>query len=213
MRSLETINLLEIKGGGYALTENLEYARALQSAVVRTDGRPVTVEHKTRNGKPVYMVRLVEAAPLPKPADHVVRDRQPIKVGEIRVSGGPTEDIMQPAEGGACFAVPTFPEHERRQEDDRRAGSPRRRSEDFTLIGTYELVILGAGLDPRPHSEFRRLNFTSVPNHMLRDERQIELLTDALNTVACFEYDLDPAAVFTMIHADTFEAATDRRIT
>ncbi len=80
-----------------------------------------------------------------------------------------------------------------------RPRAPLRRSEGFVLVGTYELVIEDAG------TRYRRLNLTSVPRYVKDDEQLSNVLTDALNDVSRIEHELDPAAVFSVIGADTFE--------
>ena len=85
---------------------------------------------------------------------------------------------------------------------DRRLAS---RSTEYALVGTYEIVIEGAGFDPKPHLRYRRLNYTSVKQEVVSSKELADQLTDALNTVAFMEHDLDPAAVMSVVRADRFE--------
>jgi hypothetical protein len=89
---------------------------------------------------------------------------------------------------------------------------PLSRSKRHTLVGTYEIVIEGAGRDPKPWVRYKRLGYTSVPSYVKDDQQLADTLTDALNDVARIEHELDPAAVFSVLGADTFEADQEEGI-
>jgi hypothetical protein len=112
-----------------------------------------------------------------------------VKVGSVSVSGQPVEDIMQGADGELSLR-------------------PQSRS-TRVLVGTYELVPI---FQDDGEDQYRRLNYTSVKAEVVSSQKLADQLTDALNTVAFMEHDLDPAAVFSVVRADAFEADNEGRI-
>lgn len=237
MRSVETINMEAILSGGEARTTDLNYARALASRASEIKDRSCEIDY---NDDGSYSVRLVpqalldaamalragmveerpapgvtvfsdpacgpgrhgvlevideaSAVILPKPADHVVRDRQAVAEGLT-----PPYFTLGPRVTGVT--------PDRRSGEDRRLPS---RSEGFVLVGTYELVI--GGDDNAATDRYRRLNLTSVATEIRDDSILSDQLTDALNTVAFMEHDLDPAAVFSIVGADAFEEENEEKI-
>jgi hypothetical protein len=129
----------------------------------------------------------------------------PVKIGEVNVSGEAPQDIMQAAGGGVPYTVPSVEilgEQLERRGPDRRDGEERRlasRSTDYVLVGTYEVVTEGETF------RYKRLQYTSVKAETVSTTELTNQLTDALNTVAFMEHDLEPGSVLSIVRADAWE--------